>query len=160
MRHTRRHFLAGAATLALAHGGGPLRAWGQPRKSTRLILLGTKGGPRVGGQRRNPSTLMLINDVPYVVDCGTSTSQQLLAAGVALNRLRYVFLTHLHSDHMLEYGPLGVQRLGRRTSRPRGRLRPSAPPAGDPGVLGVREVRRRHPDRGRGAALIPGPCLS
>ena len=101
MRHTRRHFLAGAATLALAHGGGPLRAWGQPRKSTRLILLGTKGGSAVGGQRRNPSTLMLINDVPYVVDCGTSTSQQLLAAGVALNRLRYVFLTHLHSDHML-----------------------------------------------------------
>ena len=106
MRHTRRHFLAGAATLALAPGGWPLRAWGQSRKGTRLILLGTKGGPRVGGPRRNPSTLLLINDVPYVVDCGTSTSQQLLAAGVALNRLRYVFLTHLHSDHMLEYGPL------------------------------------------------------
>ena len=106
MRHSRRHFLAGVASLALVHGRWADRASGQPRKGTRLILLGTKGGPRVGGQRRNPSTLILVNDVPYVIDCGTSTSQQLLAAGVALNRLRYLFLTHLHSDHMLEYGPL------------------------------------------------------
>jgi ribonuclease BN (tRNA processing enzyme) len=106
MRHSRRHFLAGAASLALIQGGWARRAWSQPRKDTRLILLGTKGGPRVGGPRRNPSTLLLINDVPYVIDCGTSTSQQLLAAGVTLNRLRYVFLTHMHSDHMLEYGPL------------------------------------------------------
>ena len=106
MRHSRRQFLAGAASLALIQGGWAPRARSQPRKGTRLILLGTKGGPRVGGQRRNPSTLLLINDVPYVIDCGTSTTQQLLAAGVALNRLRYLFLTHLHSDHMLEYGPL------------------------------------------------------
>src|SRR5262245_29823080 len=106
MGHSRRRFLAGAAGLALVQGGWPLRVWSQPRKGTRLILLGTKGGPRVGGQRRNPSTLLLINDVPFVVDCGVSTSQQLLAAGVALNRLRYVFITHMHSDHMLEFGPL------------------------------------------------------
>ena len=106
MRHSRRHFLAGAASLALAHGGWAPRARGQERKGTRLILLGTKGGPRVGGLRSNPSTLVLINDVPYVVDCGAGTSRQLMAAGVPLNRLRYLFFTHLHSDHMLEYGPL------------------------------------------------------
>jgi ribonuclease BN (tRNA processing enzyme) len=69
-------------------------------------LLGTNGGPRVGGPRNGPSTLILINDVPYVVDCGHGVSRQLVAAGVPLNKLRYVFLTHLHSDHMLEYGPL------------------------------------------------------
>ncbi len=101
----RRGFLAGLAGFAFA-AGRPPRALGQPRKGTRLILLGTKGGPRVGGSRKNPSTLLLVNDVPYVVDCGFGTSQQLLAAGVALSRLRHVFLTHLHSDHMLEYGPL------------------------------------------------------
>jgi ribonuclease BN (tRNA processing enzyme) len=50
--------------------------------------------------------LILINDVPYVVDCGYGTSRQLLAAGVPLNRLRYVFITHHHSDHNLEYGTL------------------------------------------------------
>lgn len=77
----------------------------QEEKATRLILLGTKGGPRVGGAgRKNPSTLLLINGVPYVIDCGYGTSLQLVAAGVPLNKLRYVFLTHHHSDHMLEYG--------------------------------------------------------
>ncbi|MBE0624820.1 MAG: MBL fold metallo-hydrolase [Burkholderiales bacterium] len=75
--------------------------------STRLILLGTKGGLRVGGEgRANPSNLLLIDGVPYVVDCGYGVSRQLVRAGVALNTLRYVFLTHHHSDHNLEYGPL------------------------------------------------------
>jgi ribonuclease BN (tRNA processing enzyme) len=33
-------------------------------------------------------------------------SRQLLSAGITLDRLRYIFLTHHHSDHNLEYGPL------------------------------------------------------
>jgi len=106
MRHGRRQFLADAASLMLAHAGWAALASGQERKGTRLILLGTRGGPRVGGSRSNASTLLLINGVPYLVDCGAGTSRQLVAAGVPLNRLRYLFLTHLHSDHMLEYGPI------------------------------------------------------
>src|SRR5262245_21835922 len=104
MPQSRRQFLQGAAALALAQSAS--FALGQDRKGTRLILLGTKGGPRVGGGRSNPSTLLLINDVPYVIDCGAGTSRQLVAAGVPLIRLRHLFFTHLHSDHMLEYGPL------------------------------------------------------
>ena len=74
---------------------------------TRLVLLGTKGGPRVDGAgRRNPSTLLLINGTPYVVDCGYGTSFQLMAAGVPLTRLRHLFITHHHADHDLELGPL------------------------------------------------------
>jgi ribonuclease BN (tRNA processing enzyme) len=49
---------------------------------------------------------VLINDVPYLVDCGYGTTRQLLNAEVALNRLRYIFITHHHSDHNLEFGPL------------------------------------------------------
>jgi ribonuclease BN (tRNA processing enzyme) len=48
----------------------------------------------------------MVNDVPYLVDCGYGVSKQLITAGVALNRLRYVFITHHHSDHNLELGPL------------------------------------------------------
>lgn len=33
-------------------------------------------------------------------------SRQLLAAGIPLNTLRYIFITHHHSDHNLEYGAL------------------------------------------------------
>ncbi len=71
------------------------------------MLLGTRGGPKVEpASRNNASTLILINDVPYVVDCGYGTSKQLLKAGVALNRVRYIFVTHNHSDHNLDFGPL------------------------------------------------------
>ncbi|HEY3025312.1 MAG TPA: MBL fold metallo-hydrolase [Pyrinomonadaceae bacterium] len=104
--HSRRQFLAGSASLSLSLALTRLGI-GQEKKRTRIILLGTKGGPRVGeAGRSNPSTLILINDVPYVVDCGYGTSRQLLAAGISLNRVRYIFITHHHSDHNLEYGPL------------------------------------------------------
>jgi ribonuclease BN (tRNA processing enzyme) len=75
---------------------------------TRLVLLGTRGGPRVegAGGRRNASTLVVIGGTPYVVDCGYGTSMQLLAADVPLSRLRYLFVTHHHSDHDLELGLL------------------------------------------------------
>ena len=103
---SRRQFLISAASaaslLALTRAGVA-----QDKKRTRIILLGTKGGPRVGeAGRSNPSTLILINDVPYVVDCGYGVSRQLIKADVALNRVRYLFITHHHSDHNLEYGPL------------------------------------------------------
>jgi ribonuclease BN (tRNA processing enzyme) len=107
MQHSRRQFLTSAAGFALSYGLINRLGIGQEKKGTRLILLGTKGGPRVGESgRSNASNLILINDVPYVVDCGYGTSRQLLAAGVALNRLRYIFITHHHSDHNLEYGAL------------------------------------------------------
>lgn len=107
MLHNRRQFLARSATAALACGLFKTRIFSQVRKKTRLILLGTKGGPRVGeAGRMNPATLILINDVPYLVDCGYGVTRQLLSAGVAVDRVRYVFITHHHSDHNLEYGPL------------------------------------------------------
>ena len=107
MPQTRRQFLSTATSFAVSCSLLRDVGLGQERKPTRIILLGTKGGPRVGeAGRNNPSTLILINDVPYLVDCGYGTSKQLLNAGVALNRLRYIFITHHHSDHNLEFGPL------------------------------------------------------
>jgi ribonuclease BN (tRNA processing enzyme) len=107
MVHNRREFLVGSASLAVSFGLFASGVLSQERKKTRLILLGTKGGPRVGESgRSNPATLLLINDVPYLVDCGYGTTKQLLLAGVAVNRVRYLFITHHHSDHNLEYGAL------------------------------------------------------
>jgi ribonuclease BN (tRNA processing enzyme) len=112
MRPSRRTFLREsvsfgvglACTISAKHLNS---VFGQSAKKTRVILLGTKGGPRVGeAGRTNSSTVLLINDVPYLVDCGYGVSGQLISAGIALNRLRYIFITHHHSDHNLEYGPL------------------------------------------------------
>src|SRR5262245_38371527 len=104
---TRRQFLTTATSFAVSHALLNCLSFGQQKKPTRIILLGTKGGPRVGESgRSNPATLILINDVPYLVDCGYGASKQLISAGIALNRLRYIFVTHQHSDHNLELGPL------------------------------------------------------
>jgi ribonuclease BN (tRNA processing enzyme) len=43
---------------------------------------------------------------PYVVDCGYGVTRQLIAAGIEPARVRKIFITHHHSDHILELGPL------------------------------------------------------
>ena len=104
---TRREFLTVTTGFMVSQTLLNRSAFSQGNKSTRIVLLGTKGGPRVGeAGRSNPATLLLINDVPYLIDCGYGVTKQLITAGVALNRLRYVFITHHHSDHNLEFGPL------------------------------------------------------
>jgi|GEM_PF-3287590 glyoxylase-like metal-dependent hydrolase (beta-lactamase superfamily II) len=118
MQHSRRRFLTGVASFAFSYGLTTRFCAGQKRKGTRIILLGTKGGPRVGTSgRSNPSTLLLINNVPYVIDCGYGTSRQLLAAGVPLNGLRYIFITHHHSDHNWSMAHCFIT-LGSRVSPP------------------------------------------
>jgi ribonuclease BN (tRNA processing enzyme) len=103
----RRQFLIGTAASAFLLKI-PRLTFAQTKKPTRVILLGTKGGPTVSSTtgRTNSATAILIDDVPYLIDCGYGVSRQLVSAGITLNRLRYVFITHHHSDHNLEYGPL------------------------------------------------------
>jgi len=105
----RRTFLSGVTALAVTATLSPWHATHAQSQSkrTRLILLGTGGGPHVAiPGRARPASLLLINGVPYVVDCGSGVSQQIVSAGVPLDTLRYIFLTHHHSDHNLDYGNL------------------------------------------------------
>ena len=73
----------------------------------RIVLLGTKGGPaiRPGGPWPT-STLLELGDRRIVVDCGLGVTRGLTDAGLSLKGLDLVFITHLHSDHVLELGPL------------------------------------------------------
>jgi ribonuclease BN (tRNA processing enzyme) len=50
--------------------------------------------------------VILVNEAAYVFDCGVGVATQLARADVRLNSLRHVFITHHHSDHNAEYGPL------------------------------------------------------
>jgi ribonuclease BN (tRNA processing enzyme) len=73
----------------------------------RLALLGSKGGPalRPGGPWPS-SSLLEIGGRNIVVDCGLGVTRGLADAGISLKALDLVFITHLHSDHLLELGPL------------------------------------------------------
>src|SRR5713226_2083705 len=109
---TRRGFLLGAgATIAAAAIPIGSRAHAQvgnggSRSKTRLILLGTGGGPRPRQSSMSTAQVIIANDVPYVVDCANGVPRQLVVAGVALAKVRHVFITHHHSDHNADYGNL------------------------------------------------------
>ncbi|MBS0280562.1 MAG: MBL fold metallo-hydrolase [Proteobacteria bacterium] len=106
MTTTRRKFLGmGAALLASRQA---LAADGPPdaKNKSRLILLGTGGGPTPKPDRAAPSQVIVVNGDAYVIDCGNGVARQMVLAGVPVSSLRNVFITHQHSDHNADYGNL------------------------------------------------------
>ncbi len=99
-RHTRRTVLA-ATALPLTGGLAQAAA-----DATKLIILGTLGGPAVGGSRYNTSNVMVRAGSAYVLDCGYGVTEQLVRAGVRLQDVRDIFITHHHPDHNIELGAL------------------------------------------------------
>lgn len=84
---------------------------GDARPVPRVITLGTAGGPRwwrddQGRPRFGIATAIVVGEHWYLVDCGTGAWFQAAAAGLDLTRLRGVFLTHLHSDHVVDLASL------------------------------------------------------
>lgn len=72
-----------------------------------IVLLGTKGGPAIRqGSTMPTASLVVMGGEEIVVDCGLGVTRALTDQGVALKDLRTIFVTHLHSDHYLELGPL------------------------------------------------------
>ncbi|MCT4608221.1 MAG: MBL fold metallo-hydrolase [Pelagimonas sp.] len=73
----------------------------------RVVLLGTKGGPAIRpGTRMPTSSLVQMDGQTILVDAGLGCTRGLCDAGVALKDLETIVITHLHSDHYLELGPL------------------------------------------------------
>lgn len=108
MNINRRSFVARLAALAGAAslpGSSPGQGTPPPSK-TRLVLLGTGGGPRPRKNSAATAQVILVNESAYVIDCGDGVARQLAFAGVPLATLRHIFITHHHSDHNADYGNL------------------------------------------------------
>src|SRR5215813_3795 len=113
---TRRSLLtAGTGISAAVVLGGSLRGFGsasaQPAPNlgpNRLVTLGTRGGPaiRTGFTPSPSANLIVFDSVPYVIDTGYGVSAKLVESRFPLPQLRYVFITHHHSDHNAEFGLL------------------------------------------------------
>src|SRR5512138_1022744 len=101
---SRRTFLGSSFTL-VASLSAATHLRGQKGR-TRLILLGTGGGPRPRKESSGAAQVVISNGAAYVIDCGDGVARQLAQAGVPLTTLRHVFLTHQHSDHNADYGNL------------------------------------------------------
>ena len=68
---------------------------------SNLILLGT-GCPSPSSLRYGPSTLLIHNEKNYLFDCGSGVTQRLSEAGIKSSEIDVVFITHLHSDHIMD----------------------------------------------------------
>lgn len=72
-----------------------------------VALLGTKGGPMIRpGSAMPTSSLLSLGGQVSVVDCGLGVTRGIVDQGLSLKALSLIFITHLHSDHYLELGPL------------------------------------------------------
>jgi ribonuclease BN (tRNA processing enzyme) len=67
--------------------------------STRLILLGTNGGPSASTLRSEPANLLVVDGTPYLIDAGPGVDRQIAAAGLKHAAIRTIFITHHHIDH-------------------------------------------------------------
>jgi ribonuclease BN (tRNA processing enzyme) len=110
---TRRDIVYASAALAALMPFRHVRAADESPKPaaetksrSRLILLGTAGGPTPKPNRAAPAQVIVVNGASYVVDCGNGVARQMVLAKLKLASIRNIFLTHHHSDHNADYGNL------------------------------------------------------
>ena len=94
---------AGLSASALAPARA-LNSGSAGRTITTVVMLGT-GTPNADPDRSGPAVAIVVNDTPYIVDCGPGIVRRAAAAlrnGVKAlepRNLKIAFITHLHSDH-------------------------------------------------------------
>lgn len=75
-------------------------------EGTRLITLGTSGGPPPRAHRAQSSNLLTVNGTHYVVDAGDGAARRIAKAGVNVREIGTIFITHHHDDHTAGLGTL------------------------------------------------------
>ena len=70
-------------------------------KDIRVTLLGTASGPRAFVDKAGISTLVEAGGERLLFDAGRGSMQRLVQAGLPMNAVTKLFLTHLHSDHII-----------------------------------------------------------
>ena len=89
--------LSGAAVTTISAQGPPA----VPPKDIRVTLLGTASGPRAFVDKAGISTLVEAGGERLLFDAGRGFMQRLVQAGYPMNAVTKLFLTHLHSDHII-----------------------------------------------------------
>ena len=105
-------------------------ACAQNEPASQFITLGTNAGPLAEANRSQPANALLVGDDLYLVDAGDGAAGQLAKAGLRLQNVDALFLSHNHFDHtggvlailglrmqlnanetLMIYGPPGTQTL-------------------------------------------------
>jgi ribonuclease BN (tRNA processing enzyme) len=111
MQNSRREFIRKSLLLSgitdLSMSPDSIERFSVNHDGDRLVLLGTQGGPFIRSYKQTPSANLLVyKNIPFVIDTGYGATFKLKEVGINLSTLKYIFITHLHSDHCLDLGPL------------------------------------------------------
>ncbi len=72
-----------------------------------VALLGVRGGPAVRpGSHMPTSSLLCMAGQTIVLDAGIGVTRGICDQGVQLKDINMIIISHLHSDHYVELGPL------------------------------------------------------
>ena len=82
-----------------------------------IVLLGT-GCPQCDPDRRGPATLAIGGGARILIDCGSGVTQRLVEAGTNGAAIDALFLTHLHSDHLVDFYQLVISSWHQGRDRP------------------------------------------
>ncbi len=99
---TRIRALASALTLAFAFFSAGAASQPAPaaKDEFRVTLLGT-GSPMPAMRRFGPGVLVQAGGQNLLIDSGRGVTQRLLQVGLKLGAVDALFITHLHSDHVV-----------------------------------------------------------
>jgi len=65
-----------------------------------VLILGSSSATPIYG-RHPTAQLINVNEQLYLLDCGEGTQVQLIKYGIRSNRIKHIFISHLHGDHYL-----------------------------------------------------------
>lgn len=93
------------------------------KSMTQVVLLGT-GTPNAEPEKSGSAIAIVVNDTPYLIDCGPGIVRRVNAAleagvkGLEVINLKKLFVTHLHSDHTTGYADLILTPWGQGRDQP------------------------------------------
>ncbi|CCG80613.1 protein of unknown function [Taphrina deformans PYCC 5710] len=78
----------------------------------RLTTLGTSCAQQTTSRTQSAHALSITPSITYLFDCGSSTATTLIQSGIKYSSIQKVFVTHLHTDHVIGLPGLLTDILG------------------------------------------------
>lgn len=127
----------------------------QAADGAELLLLGVAGGPTWYGNEapHGISSALVVDGKAYLVDLGSGAYRQLRRAGIKPGAEQAVFLTHLHTDHIIDLASLlmydpSARRRAKASLQIYGPGRRGALPPLAPGLAGDPVIHAENPGAG------------